>query len=75
MEKCVLLINLLFLCLVLGLFSYSIIEFVLFVWNYRIVFAYNGNILIFMVMFAAYRCPKCVELKLPREGAAFWFVL
>ncbi|PIM97464.1 Methionyl aminopeptidase [Handroanthus impetiginosus] len=21
------------------------------------------------------QCPKCVELKLPREGAAFWFVL
>jgi hypothetical protein len=21
------------------------------------------------------RCPKCVELKLPRDGAAFWCVI
>ena len=21
-----------------------------------------------------YRCPKCMELKLPRAGSAFWFV-
>ncbi|XP_057768198.1 methionine aminopeptidase 1A-like [Salvia miltiorrhiza] len=29
------------------------------------------NCALFMVVFADYRCPKCVELKLRREGAAF----